>query len=70
MGLRDTVKDWLTEGKVIKAKSPLCSKRLVKENLIEVLEYLENDWIDMAKDKIKSLIRDIEDTDKLDAGKL
>ena len=32
MGLRDTVKDWLTEGKVIKAKSPLCSKRLVKEN--------------------------------------
>ena len=70
MGLRDTVKDWLTEGKVIKAKSPLCSKRLVKENLIEVLEYLENDWIDMAKDKIKSLIRDIEDSDKLDAGKL
>tara|TARA_Y100001972_G_C7384484_1_gene201262 strand:- start:239 stop:451 length:213 start_codon:yes stop_codon:yes gene_type:complete len=70
MALRDEVKDWLMGGKVIKAKSPVCSKRLVKENLIELLEYLENDWTDMAKEKIKSLIVDIEDTDKLDAGKL
>ena len=38
--------------------------------LRDTVKDLENDWIDMAKDKIKSLIRDIEDTDKLDAGKL
>ena len=66
MGLRDEVKDWLSEGKDIKVKSPLCSKRLVIENLNELLEYLENDWRDMAKGKIKSLINDIENTDKLE----
>jgi|TARA_B100000214_G_scaffold287100_1_gene216694 CCR4-NOT transcriptional regulation complex NOT5 subunit len=70
MALRDEVKDWLSEGKDIKVKSPLCSKRLVIENLNELLECLENDWRDMAKGKIKSLINDIENTDKLDAGKL
>jgi CCR4-NOT transcriptional regulation complex NOT5 subunit len=70
MSLRDEVKEWLTEGKDIKVKSPLCSKRLVIENLNELLECLENDWRDMAKGKIKSLINDIENTDKLDAGKL
>jgi len=32
MSLRDTVKEWLKEGKDMKAKSPLCSKRLVVEN--------------------------------------
>ena len=70
MALRDEVKDWLSEGKDIKVKGPLCSKRLVIENLNELLECLENDWRDMAKGKIKSLINDIENTDKLDAGKL
>ena len=70
MALRDEVKDWLSEGKDIKVKSPLCSKRLVIENLNELLECLDNDWRDMAKAKIKSLINDIENTDKLDAGKL
>ena len=70
MALRDEVKDWLMGGKDIKVKSPLCSKRLVIENLNELLECLENDWRDMAKGKIKSLINDIENTDKLDAGKL
>mgnify|MGYP001429012643 FL=1 len=70
MALRDEVKDWLSEGKDIKVKSPLCSKRLVIENLNELLDCLENDWRDMAKGKIKSLINDIENTDKLDAGKL
>ena len=70
MALRDEVKDWLSEGKDIKVKSPLCSKRLVVDNLNELLECLENDWRDMAKGKIKSLINDIENTDKLDAGKL
>ena len=69
MGLRDTVKEWLKEGKDIKTKSPLCSKRLVVENLLEVYGLLEDDFRDLAKEKIKSLITDIEDTDKLDAGK-
>ena len=70
MGLRDTVNEWLKEGKDIKAKSPLCSKRLVVENLWEVYGLLEDDFRDLAKEKIKSLILDIEDTDKLDAGKV
>ena len=70
MGLRDEVKDWLKEGKDIKAKSPLCSKRLVVENLWEVYGLLEDDFRDLAKEKIQSLISDIEDTDKLDAGKI
>ena len=70
MGLRDEVKEWLKEGKDIKAKSPLCSKRLVVENLLEVYGLLEDDFRDLAKEKIQSLISDIEDTDKLDAGKI
>tara|TARA_B100000963_G_scaffold299612_1_gene271716 strand:- start:285 stop:500 length:216 start_codon:yes stop_codon:yes gene_type:complete len=70
MALRDEVKEWLKEGKEIKVKSPLCSKRLVVEHLSELLQFLENDWRDMAKEKIKLLIQDIENTDKLDAGKL
>ena len=70
MGLRDTVNEWLKEGKEIKAKSPLCSKRLVVETLWEVYGLLEDDFRDLAKEKIKSLISDIEDTDKLDAGKV
>ena len=70
MALRDEVKEWLKEGKDIKAKSPLCSKRLVVENLLEVYGLLEDDFRDLAKEKIKSLISDIEDTDKLDAGKV
>ena len=70
MSLRDDVKDWLKEGKEIKAKNPLCSKRLVVDNLWEVYGLLEDDFRDLAKEKIKSLISDIEDTDKLDAGKV
>tara|TARA_Y100001958_G_C20640804_1_gene173463 strand:+ start:109 stop:321 length:213 start_codon:yes stop_codon:yes gene_type:complete len=70
MALRDEVKEWLKEGKDIKTKSPLCSKRLVVENLLEVYGLLEDDFRDLAKEKIKSLISDIEDTDKLDAGKV
>ena len=70
MALREEVKDWVSEGKDIKVKSPLCSKRLVVENLNELLGLLEDDFRDMAKDKIKSLINDINNTDKLDAGKL
>ena len=77
MSLRDEVKEWLREGKEIKAKNPLCSKRLVVEHLSEISELLEHIHTDkgqctrrIAKEKIKSLMIDIENTDKLDAGKL
>ena len=77
MSLRDEVKEWLTEGKDIKVKSPLCSKRLVVEHLSEISKLLEHIHTDygqdtrlLAKEKIKSLIEDIVNTDKLDAGKL
>ena len=70
MGLRDTVKDWLREGKEIKAKNPLCSKRLVSKNLNQILQLLEEDSPYMAKMRIEMLIDEIENTDKLDAGKL
>tara|TARA_B100000900_G_scaffold360118_1_gene331998 strand:- start:14828 stop:15040 length:213 start_codon:yes stop_codon:yes gene_type:complete len=70
MGLRDTVKEWLKEGKEIKVKSPLCSKRLVVKNLKQILELLEQDSTYVAKERIKFLINDIENTDNLDGGKL
>tara|TARA_R100000742_G_C4189482_1_gene22023 strand:+ start:210 stop:443 length:234 start_codon:yes stop_codon:yes gene_type:complete len=77
MALRDEVKEWLKEGKEIKARNPLCSKRLVVEHLSEISELLEHIHTDygqdtrlLAKKKIKSLINDIDNTDKLDAGKL
>ena len=70
MALRDEVKEWLQEGKEIKAKNPLCSKRLVVEHLSEISELLEDGFTDLTKEKIKSLMIDIENTDKLDAGKL
>ena len=70
MSLRDDVKDWLKEGKEIKAKNPLCSKRLVVDNLWEVYGLLEDGFIDLTKEKIESLIEDINNTDKLDAGKI
>ena len=77
MSLRDEVKEWLQEGKEIKAKNPLCSKRLVVEHLSEISKLLEHIHTDygqdtrlLAKKKIKSLMEDIVNTDKLDAGKL
>lgn len=69
MSLRDTVKDWLREGKEIKVNNPLCSKRLVKENLHQILGLLEKDSPMIASERIKFLISDI-DNGKLDAGKL
>ena len=69
MSLRDTVKEWLSEGKEIKVKAPLCSKRLVTQNLSQILELLEEDSPYIAKERIKFLISDIENG-KLDAGKL
>ena len=70
MSLRDEVKDWLKEGKEIKAQNPLCSKRLVVDNLWEVYGLLEDGFIDLTKEKIEVLIENIENTDKLDAGRI
>ena len=70
MSLRDDVKDWLKEGKEIKAKNPLCSKRLVVDNLWEVYGLLEDGLIDLTKEKIEVLIENIKNTDKLDAGRI
>ena len=69
MSLRDTVREWLTEGKEIKVNNPLCSKRLVTKNLSQILELLEDDCPIMATERIKLLITDIENG-KLDAGNL
>ena len=69
MSLRDTVKDLIIDGKEFKVKNPLCSKRLVKKNLSQILELLESDSPLMASEIIKFLITDIENG-KLDAGEL
>ena len=69
MSLRDTVKDWIRNGKEFKVKNPLCSKRLVKKNLSQILELLESDAPILASERIKFLITDIENG-KLDAGEL
>lgn len=70
MSLRDTVKEWLKEGKEFDTpKNPLCSKRLVIKNLNQIKQLLEEDSTYIAKERIKFLISDIEDG-KLDAGQL
>ena len=70
MSLRDTVKEWLKEGKEFDTpKNPLCSKRLVKKNLFQIFNLLEEDSPYIAKERIKFLIDDI-DNGNLDAGKL
>jgi len=69
MSLRDTVKDWIRDGKEFKVKNPLCSKRLVTKNLNQIKELLEEDSPMIATERIKFLISDIENG-KLDAGKL
>ena len=69
MSLRDTVKEWMKEGKEFKTKNPLCSKRLVKKNLSQILELLESGSPLIASERIKFLISDIENGN-LDAGKL
>ena len=70
MSLRDDVKDWLKEGKEIKAKSPLCSKRLVVDELLEVYGLIDDGFTDLTKKKVARLIDNIENTDKLDAGRI
>ena len=70
MSLRDEVKDWLKEGKEIKAKNPLCSKRLVLDELLEVYGLIDDGLTDLTKKKVARLIDNIENTDKLDAGRI
>jgi len=69
MSLRDTVKDWLREGKEFEVKNPLCSKRLVIKNLNQIQQLLEEDSPMIAKMRIEMLISDIENG-KLNAGEL
>ena len=69
MSLRDTVKDWLREGKEFEVKNPLCSKRLVIKNLNQIHQLLEEDSPMIAKMRIEMLIDEIEDG-KLNAGEL
>ena len=69
MGLRDTVKDWLREGKEFEVKNPLCSKRLVIKNLNQIHQLLEEDSPMIAKMRIEMLIDEIENG-KLNAGEL
>ena len=70
MSLRDTVKEWLKEGKEFDTpKNPFCSKRLVIKNLNQIKQLLEEDSTYIAKERIKFLISDIEDG-KLNPGEL
>ena len=68
MSLRDKVKDWIDNG-FTPAPNPLCSKRLVIKNLIQINQLLEDESPYIASERIKFLINDIE-SGKLDAGKL
>ena len=68
MSLRDKVQGWIDNG-FTPAPSPLCSKRLVIKNLIQILSLVEQDSPYIAQQRIEFLIMDIE-SGKLDGGKL
>ena len=68
MSLRVKVQEWIDKG-FTPAPSPLCSKRLVIKNLIQINQLLEDESPYIASERIKFLINDIE-TGKLDGGKL
>jgi len=68
MSLRDKARKWIENG-FTPAPSPLCSKRLVIKNLIQINQLLEDESPYIAGERIKFLINDIE-TGKLDGGKL
>ena len=71
MSLREEVKQRIKEGKEIKVKNPLCSKRLVVKNLKQIRQLLDEEYlIHVVKERIDFLINQVENTDKLDAGKL
>ena len=68
MSLRDKAREWLENG-FTPAPNPLCSKRLVIKNLIQINQLLEDESPYIANERIKFLIHDIE-SGKLDGGKL
>ena len=68
MSLRDKVQGWIDNG-FTPAPNPLCSKRLVIKNLIQINQLLEDESPYIANERIKFLIHDIENG-KLDGGKL
>jgi len=68
MSLRDKARKWIENG-FTPAPSPLCSKRLVIKNLIQINQLLEEESPYIANERIKFLIHDIE-SGKLDGGKL
>tara|TARA_Y100001972_G_C7581819_1_gene291812 strand:- start:732 stop:947 length:216 start_codon:yes stop_codon:yes gene_type:complete len=71
MSFREEVKQRIKEGKEIKVKNPLCSKRLVVKNLKQIRQLLDEEYlIHVVKERIDFLINQVENTDKLDAGKL
>ena len=68
MSLRDKARKWIENG-FTPAPSPLCSKRLVIKNLIQINQLLEEESPYIANERIKFLIHDIE-SGKCDAGNL
>ena len=68
MSLRDKARKWIENG-FTPAPSPLCSKRLVIKNLIQINQLLEDESPYIAGERIKFLIHDIE-SGKCDAGNL
>jgi len=68
MGFRDKVQEWIDKG-LTPAPNPMCSKRLVIKNLIQILSLVEQGSPYIASERIKFLINDIENG-KLDGGKL
>ena len=68
MSLRDKVQGWINNG-FTPAPNPLCSKRLVIKNLIQINQLLEDGSPYIASERIKFLINDIE-SGKCDAGNL
>ena len=68
MSLRDKARKWIENG-FTPVPSPLCSKRLVIKNLIQINQLLEDESPYIANERIKFLIHDIE-SGKLDGGKL
>ena len=68
MSLRDKARKWIENG-FTPAPSPLCSKRLVIKNLIQINQLIEEESPYIANERIKFLIHDIE-SGKLDGGKL
>lgn len=59
----------LVGGDTTPATNPLCSKRLVIKNLLQIKELLEEDSPLIARERIGFLIQDIE-KGNMDGGKL